>query len=283
VSINTVAILGAGIMGCDLALDLAGNQIDVILKDLKKDALRRAEENIRKHYKTYRMMKPDRFSRPMTELLSHIRFVTDYTTFDTADMVIENITEDLNEKESVYRKLPDVCRSEIIIGSNTSCISITTLASFVPYPENVIGIHFLNPVPLKNLVEIIRGIHTSGDTLLTTQAFLKNIGKTWIVVKDYPGFVTNRVLMLTINECIWLLQDNVSVPQDIDKIFKLGFGHRMGPLATADLIGLDTILNSLLILFQSYKDPKYRPCPLLQKMVDGGLLGRKSGEGFYKY
>ena len=282
-SIKTVAILGAGVMGCDLALDLAAHQIDIILKDLNEDALERADASMRKNYKVYRMMRSDRFNRPMSELRARIRLVTDYAVFETADMVIENITEDLKEKESVYRKLPDVCRKEIIIGSNTSCISITTLASFVPYPENVVGIHFLNPIPLKNLVEIIRGFHTSEDTLVKTQAFMNDIGKSWIVVKDYPGFVTNRVLMLTINESIWLVQDKVSIPQDIDKIFRLGFGHKMGPLATADLIGLDTILDSLFVLFQSYKDPKYRPCPLLQKMVDAGLLGRKTGEGFFKY
>lgn len=151
------------------------------------------------------------------------------------------------------------------------------------YPEKVIGAHFMNPVPLKALVEVIRGKATSDETVETAKVFLKSFDKTPVVVHDLPGFVSNRVLMLTINEAIWAVQDQVATPADVDKIFRGGFGHKMGPLATGDLIGLDTILNSLLVLYESYKDPKFRPCPLLVKMVDAGEYGKKSGKGFFQY
>jgi 3-hydroxybutyryl-CoA dehydrogenase len=153
----------------------------------------------------------------------------------------------------------------------------------MPKPQNVIGMHFLNPAPLKSLVEVIRGNHTSDETVEITKRFLKSLDKNCILVNDYPGFVTNRVLMLTINECIWLVHDGVAPPTDIDTIFKEGFAHKMGPLATADLIGLDTVLNSLLILHESYNDIKFMPCPLLHNMVDAGQLGQKTGKGFFKY
>jgi len=150
-------------------------------------------------------------------------------------------------------------------------------------PQNVIGMHFLNPVPLQALVEVIKGYHTSDETIELTKQFLKTLDKICVLVNDQPGFVTNRVLMLTINEAIWLVHDRVASAKDIDTIFKVGFSHKMGPLATADLIGLDTVLESILVLYESYKDAKFRPCPLLSKMVYAGLLGQKSGKGFYKY
>ncbi|MEW5901380.1 MAG: 3-hydroxyacyl-CoA dehydrogenase family protein [Acidobacteriota bacterium] len=278
-----VAVVGAGVMGCDLALDLAGHDFSVIIKDLTPEILGKAEENIKTHYKAYRLMKKDVFSRSGEDLLAKIRFVYDYQGFESADMVIENITEEFEAKAEVYRELSRVCQDQVLFGVNTSCISITKISSLVPRPENVIGMHFFNPVPLKDLVELIPGWKTSDETLKRAKNFLKSLGKTWVVVQDLPGFATNRVLMLMINESIWLLHDKVSEPEVIDTIFKTGFGHKMGPLATADLIGLDTVLNSLLVLFQSYGDPKYRPCPSLVKMVEAGRLGKKSGQGFFKY
>lgn len=281
--IKVIAVVGAGIMGCDIALELASYQYSVILKDLTNDVLNQAKNNIRKNFKLFKLMKSDQFTQSVDEYLDRIKFATDYKSFSEIDMVIENITEDLNAKESVYQELRKVCTKDVIFGVNTSCISITTIGSFLLYPEKVIGMHFLNPVPMKNFVEIIKGIHTSENTLNITQNFLKSIKKTWIVVNDSPGFVTNRVLMLMINECIYLVQEQIAEPKDIDKVFRLGFGHKMGPLATADLIGLDTILNSLDVLHQSYKDPKFRPCPLLRKMVHGRILGKKTGKGFFDY
>jgi 3-hydroxybutyryl-CoA dehydrogenase len=281
--IKTVAVVGAGVMGCDIALDLAASGFDVILKDLTDTSLQKARAAVQKNFKLYKLVKADRFTLTLEDYLERIHFTTEYTRFPQADLVIENITEDREAKRRLYRELAAVCRPDVLYGINTSCISITHLASLLPHPDRVIGLHFLNPVPLKGLVEVIRGFHTSEETLSRAQAFLKTMGKAWIVVNDMPGFVTNRVLMLTINECIWLIQDRVAAAGDIDAIFKRGFGHKMGPLATADLIGLDTILNSLLVLCESYNDPKYRPCPLLRKMVDAGTLGKKTGRGFFEY
>lgn len=282
-AIKITAVIGAGVMGGDVALDLAGHGYEVVLKDLTDEVLEKAKDNIRKTYNFVRMMKKGYFSSSIDEILSKIRFVTDYDDFGEADIVIENITESFDAKRQLYSELRNVCRDDTIYGVNTSCISITKIGALMPWPENVIGMHFLNPVPMKPLVEVVRGHHTTDDTVDKTKAFLKSLDKTCVVVNDMPGFVTNRVLMLTINECVWLVQDGVSEPKDIDKIFKLGFGHKMGPLATADLIGLDTILDSLLVLYESYNDPKYRPCPLLRKMVDAGLCGKKSGKGFFDY
>jgi len=167
--------------------------------------------------------------------------------------------------------------------ANTSAYSITRIGSLTQRPDRVLGMHFMNPVPLKPTVEVIRAFHTSQATVDTALALLKGMGKEGIVVNDMPGFVSNRVLMLTINEAVWLVQDQVATPEDVDRIFVTCFGHKMGPLETADLIGLDTILFSIEVLYESFNDSKYRPCPLLRKMVDAGLHGRKSGQGFYSY
>jgi 3-hydroxybutyryl-CoA dehydrogenase len=202
---------------------------------------------------------------------------------DGAFVVLENITESYDAKKELYGRLRDHCRADALVGVNTSCIPITRIGALMPAPENVIGMHFMNPSPLKQLVEVVRGYRTSDETIERTRDFLKSLHKTCVVVNDSPGFVTNRVLMPMINECVWLVQDNVAQPRDVDQIFKLGFGHKMGPLATADLIGLDTILDSLMVLYDSYNDPKYRPCPLLKKMVDAGVLGKKTGRGFFTY
>jgi 3-hydroxybutyryl-CoA dehydrogenase len=280
---KTIAVVGAGVMGSGLALDLACHCYRVILKDLTADRLKRAERAIRSSYQLVKLKRGESLSVTLDEILGRVKFATDYSEFRDAEIVIENITENFEVKRQVYEDLNRICRENVLFGVNTSCISITRIASLMSSPDNVIGMHFLNPVPLKALVEVIRGRQTSDMTLERTREFLLGLGKTIVVVNDFPGFVTNRVLMLTINESIWLVQDRVAEPKDIDKIFKLGFEHKMGPLATADLIGLDTILNSLLVLHDSYKDPKFRPCPLLQVMVDAGLLGQKSGKGFFEY
>jgi 3-hydroxybutyryl-CoA dehydrogenase len=282
-AIKVAAVIGAGVMGSDVALELSNHNYEVILKDLTDERLEKARSKIKKSYNFVKMMKKGFFSSSFDELLSRIRFVTGYDNFHEADIVIENITESYEAKKQLYMELQNVCRDDIIYGVDTSCISITKIGALMQRPENVIGMHFMNPVPLKPLVEVIRGYHTSDDTVDKTRSFLKNLDKKCVVVNDSPGFASNRVLMLTINESIWLVQDKVAEPKDIDMIFKLGFGHKMGPLATADLIGLDTILDSLVVLYESYNDPKFRPCPLLKKMVDAGLSGMKSGKGFFDY
>jgi 3-hydroxybutyryl-CoA dehydrogenase len=217
------------------------------------------------------------------EVLSRIELTTDYQALEGAEFVIENVTEKWEIKRDVYPELDRICPERCIFSANTSAISITKLASLTQRAPQVLGMHFMNPVPMKNMVEVIRGYHTSGHTIEMAQALLAQMGKEGIVVNDSPGFVSNRVLMLTINEAIFVVQDQVAPAVDVDRIFKTCFEHKMGPLETADLIGLDTILLSLEVLYESFNDSKYRPCPLLKKLVDAGLLGRKSGQGFYSY
>ncbi|WP_068774974.1 3-hydroxyacyl-CoA dehydrogenase family protein [Paenibacillus sp. FJAT-26967] len=281
--IRTVGVVGAGVMGSDVALDLACYGYEVVLKDINEDVLHRAKEKISTDFRLLKLVKPKAKQLTVEDVLSRITFTTAYDDFRRVQFVIENVTEEWELKKAVFTELSKVCGLHTIYAVNTSCISITKVGSLMPRPENVIGMHFMNPVPMKELVEVIRGEHTSDETVATGEQFLKSFDKVPVVVRDFPGFVTNRVLMLTINECVWTVQDGVAEPKDVDKIFRLGFGHKMGPLATCDLIGLDTILNSLLVLQDSYKDPKFRPCPLLVKMVDAGYLGKKSGKGFFDY
>ena len=193
------------------------------------------------------------------------------------------MTEDWEIKKEVYEAIDRICPPRCVFAVNTSCISITKVGAVTRRPSQVIGMHFMNPVPLKATVEVIRGFHTSEETIATARSFLAGMGKQAIVVNDFPGFVSNRVLMPMVNEAAMLVQDGVAPAEDIDRLFKQCFGHKMGPLETADLIGLDTILKSIVVLHESFGDSKYRPCPLLVKMVDAGLLGRKSGRGFYTY
>lgn len=278
-----VGVLGAGTMGVDVALDLAGHGYRVILKDVSEAALRTAKDRIRQRYRFVKMVKTDVFRMPVGELLDLIDIVSDYRGFERSEVVLENITENFEEKRKLYLELRDVCREGTLFGVNTSCISITRIGDLMPCPGDVVGMHFLNPVPLKPLVEVVRGRFTSDGALDRTCRFLATLGKRWVVVNDMPGFASNRVLMVTINECAWLVRDKVASASDVDTIFTAGFLHKMGPLATADLVGLDTVLDSLAVLHESYNDSKYVPCPLLKEMVGAGLLGRKSGEGFFKY
>lgn len=281
--IKKIAVVGAGIMGSDIALDLASYSYDVILKDLDNQTLDKAEARIKKDFKLVKMMKKEMKSVSIDDILSKITFTTSYDGFEQVELVIENIIEEWEAKKEVYQDLARVCKGKPLYAVNTSCISITKVASLMESPDKVIGAHFLNPVPLKKIVEVIRGFHTSDETVQTMMEFLKTLNKFGVVVKDFPGFVTNRVSHLFMNEAAFLVQDGVAGPKEVDTIFTQGFGHKMGPLATADLIGLDTVVKSLEVLYESYQDPKFRCCPLLRKMVDAGLLGKKSGKGFFEY
>jgi len=218
-----------------------------------------------------------------SEILARIEFTADYGRLSEVDLVVENSTESWSVKESIYPRLDRICRPECILAANTSAISITRLAATTQRADRVIGMHFMNPVPQTTVVEVVKGWHTSEETVQASRDFLHQLGKRTIVVKDMPGFVSNRVLMLAINEAIFVVQDNVASPSDVDEIFVKCFSHKMGPLATADLIGLDTVLLTLDVLYQSYNDSKYRPCPLLRQMVAAGLHGRKSSKGFFDY
>ncbi|MDP4183391.1 MAG: 3-hydroxyacyl-CoA dehydrogenase family protein [Bacillota bacterium] len=281
--IKNIAVIGAGIMGCDVALDLSCYDYNIILKDVCSETLEKAKKRIKSELRISKMMKPS--IKHITEeiVFSRISFATDYRGFDSVDLVVENVTEDWNIKEKVYGELSEVCKKDTYYAINTSCIPITKVSALLPDPAKVMGVHFMNPVPLKKLVETIRGYHTSKDTENTIVEFLKSIGKNPVVVEDFPGFVANRLSHLFMNEAAFLVQDKVAEPKEIDAIFVQGYGHKMGPLETADLIGLDTVVNSLDVLYQEYQDPKFRCCPLLKKMVQAGLKGRKSGKGFYTY
>lgn len=282
-TIKKIAIVGAGIMGSDIALDLASYGHQVLLKDLTDEILENAREKMKKDFKLVKMMKKDMKEVTIDDILSRITFSTTYDGFDNVDMVIENIIEEWEAKKTVYLELDEICSPDTVYAVNTSCISITKVGSLMKKPENVIGAHFMNPVPLKKIVEVIRGWHTTDETVEAMSELLKTVKKRAVVVNDFPGFVTNRVSHLLMNEAAFLVQDGVAKPKDVDTIFTQGFGHKMGPLATADLIGLDTVANSLDVLYESYQDPKFRVCPLLRKMVDAGLLGKKSGKGFFEY
>ncbi|AUX43613.1 3-hydroxybutyryl-CoA dehydrogenase [Sorangium cellulosum] len=281
-----VGVVGAGVMGVGVAQSLAQSGHDVVLVDVSEAALARARMGIRNGLRAVTLFgsaEDKKRAGDPKAVLERVAFTTDYGRLAGADFVVENVTEKWDIKREVYARLEGVCRPEIIFAADTSAISITRIGSVTKRPSQVVGMHFMNPVPLKPMVEVIRGFHTSPETLGAAKRFLAEMGKTCVVVEDAPGFVSNRVLMLTINEAIFLVQDQVASAADVDRIFKGCFEHKMGPLETADLIGLDTILYSIEVLYESFNDDKYRPCPLLKKMVDAGLHGRKSGRGFYTY
>lgn len=277
------AVIGAGVMGTGVAQNLAQNGLDTVLVDVAEPALAKARAAIFNAVRFAGMMQRESSPKDPESVVSRITFTTDLDRIADVEFVVENVVEKWDVKRQLYPQLDAICPPACIFAANTSAISITKLGGATRRPDRVLGMHFMNPVPMKTTVEVIRGHHTSAETLARGKAFLAQMGKEGIVVNDVPGFVSNRVLMLTVNEAIFVVQDQVASPADVDKIFKQCFGHKMGPLETGDLIGLDTILYSLDELYAAYRDPKFRPCPLLQKMVDAGLHGRKSGKGFYTY
>ena len=278
-----VGVVGAGVMGIGVGQSLAQAGHHVLLLDLEHDILKRAKEEIIKNLRLQRMLHKVPDQESSGDIIERITFTTDYEPFADADFVIENVVENWDAKRKVHSRLDSICLPHVVFAANTSAISITRIGSATGRADRVLGMHFMNPVPMKHIVEVIRGYHTSEETLTTAQNLLASMGKKGVVVNDMPGFVSNRVLMLTLNEAVYLVQDQVAAPADIDEIFRSCFGHKMGPLETADLIGLDTILYSIEVLYESFNDSKYRPCPLLKKMVDAGLHGRKNGKGFYTY
>jgi 3-hydroxybutyryl-CoA dehydrogenase len=282
-NIQIVGVIGAGVIGAGVAQDLAQTGHRVILLDLSEAILERSREAIKQGIRFKGFFKQVKQTESAEEVLARITFSTSPAELREADFIIENVTEKLEVKREVYTALDSICPEDTVFAANTSAVPITHIASLTKRPARVIGIHFMNPVPLKPLVEVIRGYHTSDETLAEAKKLLTQMGKDCIVVGDSPGFVSNRILMLTINEAIFLIHERVASAGDVDRIFMTCFGHKMGPLATADLIGLDTVLFSMDVLYASFNDSKYRPCPLLKSMVDAGLHGRKSGRGFYTY
>ncbi|MFH9015588.1 3-hydroxyacyl-CoA dehydrogenase family protein [Streptomyces sp. NPDC017943] len=278
----TVGVVGAGVMGVGVAHSLAQYGHRVVLVDVSEDVLDHARRELRTSLRTQALLDKGA-ALDIAAVLERVEFTTDYELLAKADFIVENVTEDFAVKQQVYERIDAIVRPDVVFAVNTSAISITRIGSLTSRPERVVGMHFMNPVPMKPMVEVIRGHHTTPATIDTARRFLAGLGKECVVVEDVPGFVSNRVLMLTINEAVFLVQDGVAPAADIDRIFTSCFEHRMGPLATADLIGLDTILKSVEVLYESFNDDKYRPAPLLKKMVAAGLLGRKSGQGFHTY
>ncbi|MFE4966409.1 3-hydroxyacyl-CoA dehydrogenase family protein [Streptomyces sp. NPDC056660] len=281
--IRRVAVLGAGTMGVGGAHAFAAAGFSVVLVDTTDAALSRARDLIGENARLYAMLDRELAKSTPDEVLSRIEFRTGLDGLADADFVVENVTENWQIKEKLYREMDTVAPEHCVFGVNTSAIPITRMASVTGRPDRVVGTHLMNPVPLKKLVEVIRGFHTSPETIEVTRGLFRAVGQDIVVVEDSSGFVTNRVAMLSVNEAILLLQDNVAQAGDIDRLFRQCLGHQMGPLETADLIGLDTVMYSLEVLLDNFNDPKFAPAPLLRKLVAAGRLGRKSGHGFYSY
>jgi 3-hydroxybutyryl-CoA dehydrogenase len=280
--IQRVGVVGAGTMGNGIAHVFARGGYDVVLCDVEPRFLERALETIGKNLER-EVAKKKITAETKTEAMSRIQPVTGRGQLADCDFVIEAATEKFEIKTEIFRDLDRVTRPEIILASNTSSISITKLAAQTKRPEKVIGMHFFNPVPVMKLVEVIRGLATSQETFSETRNLALKLEKTPVEVNDAPGFVSNRVLMPLLNEAMFAVMEGVATAEAVDEVFKLGMAHPMGPLTLADFIGLDVCLDIMRVLQSGLGDSKYRPCPLLIKMVDAGWLGRKSGRGFYTY
>jgi len=280
---HLVGIIGSGVMGRGIAQALAQTDHRVVLVDESQAQLSAAEREIPKNFRLHTLLSKTKPAQSVDECLRRITFTNDHKQLRSVDFVIENVTESWEIKRPLYEMIDEICPADTPFGVNTSAISITRIASVTRRAPRIVGMHFMNPAPLMPVVELIRGFHTSNETIDMAMALVRAMGKDGILVNDSPGFVTNRVMMLAINEAAFLLREGVASVDAVDRLFKTCFGHKMGPFETADMIGLDTVLRSLEVLYDSFSDSKYRPCPLLRNMVHAGLYGRKSGEGFYRY
>lgn len=282
---KNIGVIGAGIMGQGVAFQFAKFNHSIILIDTSQKALEKAHKAISDiHRLDILLQKQSKSPEGINpNPLGNIQFSTDLKNLAETDLIVENIPEVTKLKVDLYKALQGVVSEKTLVGINTSATPITKLASNLNVPENVLGLHFSNPVHLMPTVEMVRGYHTSDETIGKVNDILESVKMSSVIVNDSPGFVTNRVMLMYINEAIYCVQEGVSTPSSVDRIFRQCLSHKIGPLETADLIGLDTILYSLEVLYENFNDSKYRPCPLLRKMVDANQLGRKTENGFYKY
>ena len=280
--VKTFGVIGAGQMGAGIAQVAAMSGLDVIMNDIKSEFVEKGLEGITKILG--RSVEKGKMSAEDNDkVLGRIKTSVSLQDMASADYVVEAATENEDIKYQIFKDLDEICAEKVILATNTSSIPIGRIATQTKRPEKVIGMHFMNPVPVMKLVEVIPGIATSDDTLQTTWDLAEKFGKTPAKANDYPGFIANRILLPMINEAVYCLYHDVGTREDIDTVMKLGMNHPMGPLALADLIGLDTCLAIMETLYEGFKDSKYRPCPLLRKYVEAGWLGRKVGRGFYEY